>query len=335
MCASRRPTAPTANKRKMIMLRMGWCHKHGQNPALDEGEASSRSRAAWQSKSEAEIAVHTRQNSLQMPVRIYQGNYCLYNGDVATARAMRRYGKSLGVRHAEARRGCARGPPMAVTEAGTQYLAILSQHHSCSALSLTGAFFRNTPPLRLSCSMAIAGLSGNMLLCFVPHVHWQPGTRIAYWVTSYLCGSTVTLVYHCILVWVLYMSSVKLGVRVKKKIRGPERVNQLRGEEYSTLAGQGTDCAAEAKAPPIHILAALSMFIPYAVLDVLHLALTRLDDIIKTTFSPMGSISSFFYDILWLSRKATTSPCPPTREQRARPAFYPSLPLIMELWASK
>jgi hypothetical protein len=41
MRASRRPTA---DKRKLIMLRMGWCHKRSQNPAPDEGEASSRSR---------------------------------------------------------------------------------------------------------------------------------------------------------------------------------------------------------------------------------------------------------------------------------------------------
>jgi hypothetical protein len=78
---------------------------------------------------------------------------------------------------------------------------------------------------------------------------------------------------------------VKLGFRPigLKKIWRPERVNQLRGTDYA--AGQK---------PPIHVLTAHSVSIPYAVLDgVPHLALTRLDDIVKTIVSPMGSISSF------------------------------------------
>jgi hypothetical protein len=35
----------TANKRKTILLRMGWCHMRGKNHVPDEGEASSRGRA--------------------------------------------------------------------------------------------------------------------------------------------------------------------------------------------------------------------------------------------------------------------------------------------------
>jgi hypothetical protein len=44
MCASRRPIT---NKRKPIMLRMGWCHKRDKNPAPDEGETSSRRRGIY------------------------------------------------------------------------------------------------------------------------------------------------------------------------------------------------------------------------------------------------------------------------------------------------
>jgi hypothetical protein len=52
MRASRRPTA---DKRKLIMLRMGWCHKRGQYSAPDEGEFQKRPK------------LRTRQNSFQMP----------------------------------------------------------------------------------------------------------------------------------------------------------------------------------------------------------------------------------------------------------------------------
>jgi hypothetical protein len=63
---------------------------------------------------------------------------------------------------------------MAITEAGTQYLAILSQPEAC-IMALRG------PVQGVLCPLLS---SGNVLLCFVPHV--QPGTGFAYWVTS-LC----------------------------------------------------------------------------------------------------------------------------------------------------
>jgi hypothetical protein len=76
-----------------------------------------------------------------------------------------------------------------------------------------GAFFRTLPLSYPAGHCEAVVTPGNMLLCFIPH--FQPGTGTAYWVTSYcdgriqwhpVCGSTVTLVYHCILVWVLNMS---------------------------------------------------------------------------------------------------------------------------------
>jgi hypothetical protein len=79
---------------------------------------------------------------------------------------------------------------MAVTEAGTQYLAILSQPHSCSALR--GNFFFEQVTLRASAAAEMLRpllASGNMLLCLMPYV--QPGTGIAFWVTTVV--STVLL----------------------------------------------------------------------------------------------------------------------------------------------
>ena len=85
-----------------------------------------------------------------------------------------------------------RGPPTAVNEAGTQYLAILSQPHSGSC-SATGAFFSNpTAQIRLPCRPLRVPLltPGNMLLCFVPH--FQPGTGTAYLVTVIQLAHTKT-----------------------------------------------------------------------------------------------------------------------------------------------
>ena len=108
----------------------------------------------------------------------------------------------------------ARGPPMAVTEPRMQFLPILSQPHSCPALP---GIFSNPSRSDYPAGHCEAVVTpDNMLLCFILHVQAvQPGTGTAYWVTSYcdrciqwhpVCGSTVTLVYHCIIVWVLDMS---------------------------------------------------------------------------------------------------------------------------------
>jgi hypothetical protein len=63
----------------------------------------------------------------------------------------------------------ARGPPMAITEPRTQYLAILSQPHSCS--DLRGIF---SNPSRSDypaghCKAIVT--PGNMLLRFIPHAN--------------------------------------------------------------------------------------------------------------------------------------------------------------------
>jgi hypothetical protein len=78
--------------------------------------------------------------------------------------------KVIGVRSTT----LARGPPMAVTEPGTLYLAILSQSHHAQPY---GALVR-TPPAQ-NTLLVIAGVprlltSGNMLLCFTCHADLMP-----------------------------------------------------------------------------------------------------------------------------------------------------------------
>jgi hypothetical protein len=230
MCASRRPTA---NKRKS--------HKRGKNPGSDDSEGEASSTEAGPSRSKVEI---THQNLSRWQLRIYQAKHCQtlqarmpvsycnsYCNVVfsSSCGVGMRYGKKLsefGVpRGSTAWR--IRGPPMAVTETGRQYLAILSQPHSCSASRCICEPF----PL-----LAIAGLSrplltpGNMLLCSicVPYlISARNPYRILGDYDSYcdrriqchpVCGSTVTLVYHCILVWVLNMS-VSQWPRCKRRTR--------------------------------------------------------------------------------------------------------------------
>ena len=220
MCASRRPTA---NKRKS--------HKRGKNPGSGDSEGEASSTEAGPSRFKVEI---THQNLSRWQLRIYQAEHCqtlqarmpvsycnsYYNVVFSSSCGVgMRYGKKpseFGIpRGSTAWR--IRGPPMAVAETWRQYMAILSQLHSCSASRVFEPF-----PL-----LAIAGLSrplltpGNMLLLLcsmcVPYLIRQEGNpyRILGDYDSYcdrriqchpVCGSTVTLVYHCILVWVLNVS---------------------------------------------------------------------------------------------------------------------------------